>query len=82
MTIAQMLSQSGLLTLLGLCVVFVFLIVMILAMNLLHVVVHALHLDKDLEKKDTSTSSSAAPVQDNGAIIAAIAAAVHEKESI
>lgn len=84
MTIAQMLSQSGMLTLLGMCVVFCFLIIMILAMSLLHVVVHALHLDKDLENKDTSSSSAvtAAPAQDSEAVIAAIAAAVHEKESL
>ncbi len=82
MTIAQMLSQSGILTLLGLCVVFSFLIIMILAMNLLHVIVHALHLDKEPEQKGTSSSAPATPSQDTGAIIAAIAAAVHEKESL
>lgn len=85
MTISQMLQQSGILTLLGLCVVFGFLIIMILAMNLLRVVVHGLKLDKEPETKGTSSSStSATPVgsADTGAVIAAIAAAVHEKESL
>lgn len=85
MTISQMLQQSGILTLLGLCVVFGFLVIMILAMSLLRIVVHGLKLDKDLENKDTSSSTaSAAPVgsADTGAVIAAIAAAVHEKESL
>lgn len=76
MTISEMLSQSGILTLLGMGVVFSFLIIMIFAMTGLHAVIHALGWDKE-EKKD----APAAPAADNGAIIAAIAAAVHEKES-
>lgn len=83
MTISEMLSQSGLLTLLGMGVVFSFLIIMILAMSLLHVVVHALGLDKEDKKADTVSQSAPAPAAaaDNGAVIAVIAAAVHEKES-
>ncbi|MBR1912276.1 MAG: OadG family protein [Treponema sp.] len=83
MTISQMLSQSALLTLLGMGVVFSFLIIMIGAMYLLHAVIHALKLDKDPVQKQAAVpaaSSTAAPV-DNGAVIAAIAAAVHEKLS-
>lgn len=82
MTISQMLSQSALLTLLGLGVVFSFLIIMIGAMYLLHAVIHALKLDKEPVQKEAAASaaSSSAPA-DNGAIIAAIAAAVHEKLS-
>ena len=76
MTISEMLSQSGILTLLGMGVVFSFLIIMIFAMTGLHAVIHALGWDKE-EKKDAPS----APAADNGAIIAAIAAAVHEKES-
>ncbi len=89
MTIAEMLSQSGILTLLGMCVVFSFLIILIISMYLLHFVVHSLHLDKDLEKKETkSFVAPAAAIQnvpqssDNGAVIAAIAAALHEKQSV
>ncbi|MCQ2248604.1 MAG: OadG family protein [Treponema sp.] len=81
MTISEMLSQSGILTLLGMGVVFSFLIIMIFAMTALHAVIHALGWDKE-EKKDAPAASAAAqPAADNGAIIAAIAAAVHEKES-
>lgn len=85
MTIAQMLEQSGILTLLGMCVVFSFLIIMIAAMTLLHAFVKACKLDKNSEAKSTPSSSGTSPApcaQDNGAVIAAIAAAVHEKESL
>ncbi len=85
MTISEMLSQSGLLTLLGMAVVFSFLIIMILAMCLLHKVVHALHLDKDKKAEATKSVSAApvaSPVVDNGAIVAAIAAAVKERQSL
>lgn len=87
MTIAQMLEQSGILTLLGLCVVFSFLIILILAMNLLRIFVKAFHLEKKSAEKGTTTStsapaSSAASNADNGAVIAAIAATIHEKESV
>jgi oxaloacetate decarboxylase gamma subunit len=81
MTITEMLGQSGILTLLGMGVVFFFLIILILAMNLLHAVLHGLHLDKT-EKKDDTSSVSAAPAANNDAVVAAIATAVHEKESV
>ena len=89
MTISEMLSQSGLLTLLGMCVVFAFLIIMILGMNLLHAAIHALKLDKDAKPEVKTQSAKPAPSvvsstvnTDNNAVIAAIAAAVYEKESI
>ena len=89
MTMSQMLGQSGILTLLGLGGVFSFLIILILSMKLLHVVLHALRLDKD-EPLQTASSGSvsanvsapAAPAADNGAVIAAIAAALHEKQFV
>ncbi len=77
MTVGQMFSQSGILTLLGMGVVFLFLVILILVMKLLHVTVHALKLDKE-EKKDVAAAPSVSA--DNGEIVAAIAAAVHEKE--
>ncbi len=88
MTISQMLSQSGILTLLGMAVVFSFLIIMILSMKLLHGVLHALHLDKDEPQKSPQGTASVpsapatAPTQsvDTGAVVAAIAAALHEKQ--
>lgn len=86
MTISQMLGQSGILTLLGMGVVFSFLLILILAMNLLRIFVCKLHLDKK-EKSDSysnaaGTASAPASVQDQTAVIAAIACAVHEKESV
>ncbi len=80
MTIAQMLSQSAMLTLLGMGVVFSFLIIMIISMYALHAVLHAVGADK--ESPDTSSSaagSGSAPVTDNQAVVAAIAAAIHSK---
>lgn len=79
MTIVDMLGQSGILTLLGLGVVFSFIVIMIGAMHVLHAVLHALHLDEDAPEAAASTAKTAAPVakvQDNGAVVAAIAAAL------
>ena len=77
MTIGTMLNQSIILTLLGMCVVFGFLIILIGAMNILRIVVHALKLDKETPKSD----SAAAPAQntDQNAVVAAIATALHQK---
>ncbi|MBQ3649608.1 MAG: OadG family protein [Treponema sp.] len=81
MTIAQMLEQSGILTLLGMCVVFAFLIIMIGAMNLLHGVIHLFGWDKAEPPAASAASAPAASQADNGALVAAIAAAIHEKEA-
>ena len=54
MTISEMLQQSGILTLLGMGVVFAFLIVLIACMHLLHGVIHAFKLDT--EKKSEATT--------------------------
>jgi oxaloacetate decarboxylase (Na+ extruding) subunit gamma len=82
MTISQMLSQSLILTLLGMGVVFSFLVVMIFCMYLLHTVIHAAKLD-GAGTVDTAVSSAAAapakPAADSSAVIAAIATALHEK---
>lgn len=87
MTISQMLQQSGLLTLLGMCVVFSFIIILIGCMNLLRIVVHALKLDKNEVKANVKAARpAAAPAAktavDQKAIVAAIAAVLHEKENI
>lgn len=78
MTISEMLAQSGLLTALGMCVVFSFIIILIVCMKLLQVIVHALKLDKEEPKQNVSSSAPAASA-DNGAIVAAIAAALKNK---
>lgn len=74
MTIAQMLNQSIILTLLGMCVVFSFLVIMIVCMNVLRIFIHALKLDKEEPKNE-----NAAPAVDQRAVVAAIATALHEK---
>ena len=80
MTISQMLNQSGLLTLLGMCVVFAFIVILILCMKLLQIVVHALKLDKDKEpKQNVDNSSQNIPSNDDEEIIAAISVAIHDK---
>jgi len=84
MTITEMLGQSGLLTLLGMCVVFSFIIILICCMKLLQTIIHALKLDKEAPAaSQASAAAPAAPVaggsSDNGAVIAAIAAAVHDR---
>lgn len=77
MTIAEMLNQSIILTLLGMCVVFGFLIIMIVFMNVLRVFVHASGLDKEEPKADVAAAS--APAVDQNAVVAAIATALREK---
>ena len=78
MTITGMLGQSGLLTLLGMCVVFSFIIILIICMTIMKAVIHALKLDKE-EPAETPKASAPASTGNDGAIIAAIAAAVHDK---
>ncbi len=90
MTISEMLSQSGLLTLLGMVVVFSFIIILIFCMKLLRVVVHAFKLDRENSsgKKEASPEVgrgvSVQTVQsfstDEEGLVAAIAAAVHDKQ--
>lgn len=78
-----MLGQSLILTALGMGVVFTFLIIMIICMYAFHAVLHALKMDKDAPA-ETSTASTgqSAPAQmtDNNAVVAAIAAAIKNKE--
>lgn len=82
MTITEMLGQSGLLTLLGMCVVFSFIIILIICMKALQTVLHALKLDKMPEKAPAQIKKQTnAPTQktDNNAIVAAIAVALYER---
>ena len=48
MTIVEMLGQSGVLTLLGMGVVFGFLVIMIIAVTAVGRIIHALGMDKDV----------------------------------
>ncbi|NLM01256.1 MAG: OadG family protein [Treponema sp.] len=80
MTIVDMLGQSGLLTLLGMGVVFSFLIIMIWFMSFSSKMIKALKLD-DNETETQAVSASVAVTSDNNAVVAAIATAVKEKQN-
>jgi oxaloacetate decarboxylase gamma subunit len=77
MTITEMLEQSGILTLLGMAVVFAFLWVMIVCVNLVGKLVHRLGWDQDIlqTEKETPKSKNKAVTPE---ITAAISAAVTE----
>ena len=86
MTIGEMLEQSAILTLLGMCVVFAFLVILIGCMNLLRKFVEANGLNKEEESASASAVSApvaaAAPAVDTNAVVAAIATALHDKDII
>lgn len=73
-----MVGQSGLLTLLGMCVVFSFIIILICCMKLLHLFVRVAKLDNK-EEKETSQPVNNVSNSDDAAIVAAIATAIREK---
>ncbi|MEE0879870.1 MAG: OadG family protein [Treponemataceae bacterium] len=77
MTITQMLSQSLILTLLGMSVVFTFLIILIVFVSLTAKVIKALKLDQD---KTTDTATSTTNSAQKNKVVAAIAAALREKQ--
>ena len=80
MTIVDMLGQSGLLTLLGMGVVFGFLIIMIIFMSVSTKIIKALGLDKVKKPAQGAAAKPAANAQNNNAVVAAIAAAAREKK--
>ncbi|WP_276750571.1 OadG family protein [Treponema succinifaciens] len=89
MTVLEMFSQSGILTLLGMGVVFFFLIIMILAMIALHAVVHALKWDAEpageqpvAAPSPSPSPSVSVPAEDSGAVVAAIAAVLKDKKAL
>lgn len=83
MTVLEMFSQSGILTLLGMGVVFFFLIIMILAMVALHAVIHALKWDAEpAAEQPVAAPSVSVPAEDNGAVVAAIAAVLKDKKAL
>ena len=83
MSIGEMLGQSAVLTLLGMCVVFSFLIILIGCMNLLRAFIKAKGWDKEEEAAASSApvAAASAPSVDTNAIVAAIATALREKEN-
>lgn len=77
MTVAQMFGQSGVLMLLGMSVVFGFLIILIIAVTLAGRVVHALGLDRLSLQEAAPQPQAARPAGGiDGATVAAISAAV------
>jgi oxaloacetate decarboxylase gamma subunit len=76
MTILEMLEQSGVLTMLGMAIVFGFLIIMIIAVTLVGKFIHAVGADKDLRQPPKAPAGGSAPA--GGAVTAAISAAVNE----
>lgn len=80
MTISEMLSQSLILTLLGMAVVFSFLIILIFCITIMSKIIGKTKAGKEEDLTGTSAGAGV-PVSQNNAIIAAIAAAVHEKQN-
>jgi oxaloacetate decarboxylase gamma subunit len=83
MTIAEMLEQSGVLTLLGMGIVFGFLVILIISITLVGKLIHALGLDKDVQgsaKTGSGASAGGSPANlaAKTAVAAAITAAVTE----
>jgi oxaloacetate decarboxylase gamma subunit len=72
MTILEMLGQSGVLTVLGMAIVFSFLVIMVIAVTIMGKIVHALGADKDVTAPQAPVSSPAKTT----AVAAAITAAV------
>jgi oxaloacetate decarboxylase gamma subunit len=75
MTIAQMLGQSGMMAVIGMGIVFSFLVLLIIAVSLTGKIIHALGLDKDVQAVPAGRGPSPAAVNQT-AVVAAIGAAV------
>ena len=81
MTIVTMLEQSGILTLLGMGIVFSFLVIMIIAITFTGKVIHALGWDKNVQPAAGAAVAAGSPAKKQGndaAVTAAISAAVNE----
>jgi oxaloacetate decarboxylase gamma subunit len=78
MTIVEMLEQSGVLTLLGMAVVFSFLVLVIISVTVVGKIIHAVGADKDVYTPPAATGSSPSSAAKATAVAAAITAAVTE----
>ena len=78
MTIIEMLEQSGVLTLLGMGVVFGFLVIMVITITLAGKLIRALGLDKNTAAVAQTGSAASASAGNNAQVTAAISAAVNE----
>ena len=75
MTIMEMFGQSGVLALLGMSVVFSFLVIMIIAITLTGKIIQSLNPGKD---SGTPGQTGSASGTDNNPVTAALASAVNE----
>lgn len=80
MTVSQMFSQSAILTILGMAVVFSFLVIMIFAMHLMHAILR--RVKPDIDKAPGPAPAAPAAPGDKGAVVAAISAALKEHNSL
>jgi oxaloacetate decarboxylase gamma subunit len=78
MTIVEMLGQSGILTVLGMGVVFLFLVIMVICVNITGKIIHAIGADKDVYPPESGNSEQTANPVKTTAVAAAITAAVTE----
>ncbi|MDR2435657.1 MAG: OadG family protein [Treponema sp.] len=78
MTIAEMLGQSGVMTLLGMGTVFGFLVILIIAVTVTGKIINALGLNKDAPSPAGKAGSAAPSGAGDAAVTAAISAAVNE----
>jgi len=78
MTIMEMLEQSAILTVLGVGVVFSFLILMIICITLVGKIFHALESRKNVNSQEKTTADIAVNNEENNPHIAAIIAAINE----
>jgi oxaloacetate decarboxylase gamma subunit len=74
MTILEMIEQSMILTVLGMAVVFAFLWIMIICVNVTGGMIHKMGLDKDVEQPPVRSPAAGAgtPLQVTAAIIAGV----------
>jgi oxaloacetate decarboxylase gamma subunit len=77
MTIAEMLGQSGKLSLIGMGIVFLFLVVLVVTITLVGKVIHAFGLDKETGAQ-AKTAGRGPVAASQTAIVAAIGAAVNQ----
>ncbi|MDR1374797.1 MAG: OadG family protein [Treponema sp.] len=72
MTIIEMLEQSAILTALGMTVVFLFLWIMIVCVNLTYKAIRKLGMDKDVRQSPPPAAKTGIPPQTAAAITAAV----------
>jgi oxaloacetate decarboxylase gamma subunit len=72
MTIAEMLQQSGVLTLLGMGIVFGFLIIMVIAVSMMGRIIHALGADRDAAPQPKPPAAGVKTTAETAAISAAV----------